>query len=76
MSRLGVFYAVQAMERVAAGTAADHAAGGPAKRAAAREGGIVSLRRRVLAAMHFGTSGARGSAAQVSRRLGGAAPAE
>jgi hypothetical protein len=71
MSRSGVFYAVKAMERVAAGTAG--ATGEAAQRAAARPGGsIVALRRRVLAAIHLGTGGARGSAGQASRGLGGA----
>jgi len=60
MSRSGVFYAVKAMERVAAGAAADDVAGGPAKRAVARPGrSTVSLRRRVLAAMRLGAGGAR-----------------
>jgi hypothetical protein len=53
MSRSGVFYAVKAMERVAAGGAADDVAGPPARRVAARsEGAIVALVRRALAAMH------------------------
>lgn len=65
MARSGVFYAVQAMERVAAGTAADGVAGGPARRAVAhRDGSIVSLRRRILAAMHLATGGARRRAGQ------------
>jgi len=77
MSRSGVFYAVKAMEWVAAGTVADGVAAGPARRAVARsEGRIVSLRRRVLAAMHLGTGGARGGARRASRRLDGAAQAE
>jgi len=77
MSRSGVFYAVKVMEWVAAGTAADGVAGGPARRAVARsEGSLVTLRRRVLAAMHLGTGGARGSARQAGRRLDGAAQAD
>ena len=77
MSRSGVFYAVKAMERVATGTVAAGVAGGPAGRAVARpEGSIVSLRRRVLAAIHLGTGGARGRARHGSRRLGGAAQAD
>lgn len=77
MSRSGVFYAVKAMERVAAGTAADSAADRPAKRSVARpEGSIVSLRRRVLAVMHRGAGGAQGGAGQAGRRLGGAAQAD
>jgi len=77
MSRSGVYYAVKAMERAAAGTAANGVAGGPARRAVARpEGSIVSLRRRVLAAIKLGTVGARGRARRGSRRLGGAAQAD
>jgi hypothetical protein len=74
MARSGVFYAVKAMQRVAAGAAADGVAGGPARGAVARrKGSIVSLRRRVLAAMHLATGGARGRARHRSRKLGGAA---
>ena len=76
MSRSGVYYAVKAMERVAAGAAADGVAGRPARRAVARPEGIVSLRRRVLAAIQRGTGGARSGARRDSRRLGGAAQAD
>jgi hypothetical protein len=77
MSRSGVYYAVKAMERAAAGAAADGVAGRPARRAVARpEGSIVSLRRRVLAAIQRGTGGARSGARRDSRRLGGAAQAD
>jgi hypothetical protein len=52
MSRSGVFYAVKAMERVAAGNAADDVPGVPARRLAARsEGSIAAFVRRALAAM-------------------------
>ncbi len=52
MSRSGVFYAVKAMERVAAGSAADDVPDVPARQLAARsEGSIVALVRRALAAM-------------------------
>jgi len=81
MSRSGFYYAVNAMERVAAGTAAD---GVPARRAVARqapasartEGSIVSLRRRVLAAVRLPVGGARDRARRGSRGLGGATGAE
>ncbi len=52
MSRSGVFYAVKAMERVAAGSAADDVPDVPARQLAARsEGSFVALVRRALAAM-------------------------
>src|SRR5215471_11652440 len=59
MSRSGFYYAVKAMERVAAGTA-DGVPDVPARRAVARPaptaarpaGRIVSWRRRLLAAVH------------------------
>jgi hypothetical protein len=81
MSRSGVFYAVKAMERVAAGSAADDM---PAGREAARRapavarsaGRIVSLVRRALAAMPLGMGGARAGAGQGNRRLDGAARAD
>lgn len=76
MSRSGVYYAVKAMERAAAGTAADGvpgARGRPARAAARPRGRIASWRRRLLAAAHLGMGGARGEAGQGSRRLGGAA---
>jgi len=77
MSRSGVYYAVKAMERTAAGAAAAGVAGRPARRAGARpEGSIVSLRRRVLAAIHLGTGGARHRARHGSRSLSGAAQAD
>lgn len=84
MARSGVFYAVKAMERVAAGTAADDVAGRPGRRAVARsprpaarrEGSIACLARRVLAAARFGMADGRGEAGQGSRRLGGAAGAD
>ena len=84
MSRSGFYYAVKAMERTAAGTAANRVPDVPARRAAARqapahartEGSIVSLRRRVLAALHLPAGGARDRAGRGSRRLGGAARAE
>ena len=81
MSRSGVFYVVRAMDRVAAGTAAEDVPGAPASRAIARqgpagvraEGSGFSLVRRVLAAVHRGRGGVAGRA---SRRLGGAARAD
>lgn len=76
MSRSGVFYAVKAMERVAAGTAAGGLADRPAKRAAGRPAGSIVSLRRLLAALHRGAGGARGNAGQGSRRLGGAAQAD
>jgi len=84
MSRSGFFYVVKAMERVAAGTAAHGVPDVPARRAVARqapssartEGSIVSLRRRVLAAVHLPVGSARERADQGSRRLGGAAQAD
>jgi hypothetical protein len=59
MARSGVFYAVKAMERTAAGTAAAGAARVPARQAGDREaaaaarphGSTASLIRRVLAAV-------------------------
>jgi len=84
MSRSGFYYAVKAMERTAAGTAANRVPAAPARRAVARqgpahartEGSIVSLRRRVLAALHLPAGSARNRARRGSRRLGGAARAE
>jgi hypothetical protein len=84
MSRSGFYYAVQAMERVAAGTAADGVPDVPARRAAARqapasahtEGSIVSLRRRVLAAVRLPVGSARHRVRRGGRRLGGTARAE
>ena len=81
MSRSGVYYAVKAMERAAANTAAD---GVPARRAAARQAPAAarsdrsnsSLMRRVLAVAHLGMGGVRGKAARDGRRLGGAARAD
>jgi hypothetical protein len=81
MSRSGVFYAVRAMEWVAAGTAADDVPGAPGGRAVARQapteprpdGSNLSPTRRVLAAVHRGMRGARGRG---GRRLGGAARAD
>jgi hypothetical protein len=84
MSRSSVFYVVKAMERVAAGTAADGVPGVPASQAVVREaptgthpdGGIPSLVRRVLAVVHLGTGGAQGRAGRDARRLGSAARAD
>jgi hypothetical protein len=84
MSRSGVYYAVKAMERAAANTAADGMPGGPARRAAARQAPAAarsdrsnsSLMRRVLAAAHLGMGGVRGKAARDGRRLAGAARAD
>ena len=81
MSRSGVFYVFRAMDRVAAGTAAEGVPGVPASRAVARqapagaraEGSGFSFVRRVLAAVHRGRDGVAGRA---SRRPGGAARAE
>jgi hypothetical protein len=80
MSRSGVYYAVKAMERAAAGTAA---ADVPARRAVAREataarpeGGISYRAWRVLAAMRHGIGGAPAKAGRGRRRLGGAARAD
>jgi hypothetical protein len=79
MSRSGVFYAVKAMERAAAGDAprvpanraADHQAA-----AAARPGeSTSSLARRVLAAVRGRTGAGPGRVGQ-DRRLGGAARAD
>jgi hypothetical protein len=82
MPRSGVFYAVKAMERTAAGTPAAGAPGSPARRAAdphtpstgRADGGISSRVRQVLTAMHH--SGAARRAARGRRRLRGAARAE
>jgi hypothetical protein len=84
MSRSGVYYAVKAMERVAAGTAADGGPDGRARRAVARPAPAaarpasrtVSWRRRLLAAVHLRMGGARGGARHGSRRLGSAARAD
>jgi hypothetical protein len=81
MSRSGFYYAVNAMERVATGTAAGRVPDVPARPAVARqaptagrpEGSIVALRRRILAAVRLGMGGARG---QGSRRLRGPARAD
>jgi len=81
MSRSGVFYVVRAMERVAAGAAADGVPDVPARGAVAREapagarpdGSIFSLVRKVLAAAHLGMGGVPGRAGRGGRRLDGAA---
>jgi len=78
MSRSGVFYAVKAMERTAAGDApgvgarraADHRAA-----AAHRDRGTWSFARRVLAAVRDRIGGAAGRVGQ-GRTLGGAARAD
>jgi len=82
MSRSGVFYAVKAMERTAAGTPLAGAPGAPARRAAdpqapttgRPDGGISSRARQVLTAMHH--RGATRTAVRGRRRLRGAARAE
>jgi hypothetical protein len=69
MARSGVFYAVKAMERTAAGTAAAGAARVPARRAGDREaaaaarprGSTASLMRRVLAAVRHSVGVAPGA---------------
>jgi hypothetical protein len=84
MSRSGVFYVVKAMERTVAGTAAAGAASGPARQAADREGaaaarrdgGAISLMRRVLAVVQRSVGVTPGVAGRGRRRLGGAARAD
>jgi hypothetical protein len=84
MSRSGVFYAVKAMERVAAGTAVDGVPGVPTSRGVVRqasagarpEGRIFFLVRWVLAGMRPGMGGVAGRAGQGGRRLGRAARAD
>jgi len=81
MSRSGVYYAVKAMERAAAGTAgadvpARRAVAGEATAVARPEGGISYRARRVLAAMRHGIGGAPAKAGRGRRRLGGAARAD
>jgi hypothetical protein len=69
MARSGVFYAVKAMERTAAGTAAAGAARVPAGQAGDREaaaaarphGSTASLIRRVLAAVRHSVGVAPGA---------------
>jgi hypothetical protein len=69
MARSGVFYAVKAMERTAAGTAAAGAARVPARQAGDREaaaaarphGSTASLIRRVLAAVRHSVGVAPGA---------------
>jgi hypothetical protein len=76
MSRSGVFYAINAMERTAAGAAAADA---PARRAVDREalttahpdGSIFSRIRHVLAIVHH--RGAASRAGRGRRNLSGAA---
>ena len=79
MSRSGVFYAVKAMERAAAGDAPRVAAKPAADHqtaAAARPGeSTSSLARRVLAAVRDRIGAAPGRAGQ-DRPLGGAAQAD
>jgi hypothetical protein len=82
MSRSGVFYAVKAMERTAAGTPAAGGPAAPARQAADSQapstgrpdGGISSRARQVLTAMH--RSDVRRTAVGGRRRLRGAARAE
>ena len=84
MSRSGVFYVVKAMERTVAGTAAAGAASGPARQAVdheaaaadRRDGGAISLLRRVLAAVQHRVGVAPGAAGRGRRRVGGAARAD
>jgi hypothetical protein len=79
MSRSGVFYAVKAMERTAAGDTP----GVPARRTAAhqaaaaehRDGSTWSFVRRVLAAVRDRIGGTAGRVGQ-GRPLGGAARAD
>jgi len=79
MSRLGVFYAVVAMDRAAAG----HASGMPARRVADHQapaatrpdGSASSLLRQVLAAVRDRIGGAARRAGQ-DGPLGGAARAD
>jgi hypothetical protein len=79
MSRSGVFYAVKAMERTAAGDAprvpAGRAADHQAAAAAHRDGSTWSFVRRVLAAARYRIGGAAGRVGQ-GRPLGGAARAD
>ena len=84
MSRSGVFYAVKAMERTAAGTAAACAAREPARQAGDREadaaarpdGSTASLIQRVLAVVQHSVGVVPGAAGRGRRRLGGAARAD
>jgi hypothetical protein len=79
MSRSGVFYAVKAMERAAAGDAPGVPAGRAADRQAAAaaqpHGSIWSFVRRVLAAVRDRVGGAAGRIGQRGP-LGGAARAD
>jgi hypothetical protein len=79
MSRSGVFYAVKAMERTAAGDAPGVPAGQAADRQAAASaqphGSTWSLVRRVLAAVHDRLGGAAGRVGR-DRPLGSAARAD
>ena len=80
MSRLGALYVITAIEEAAAGGRR----GVPAKRpanhrvlAAGRPGGrMLSRARRMLAAAHRGTGGARGGAGRGRPRLGAAGQAD
>jgi hypothetical protein len=79
MSRSGVFYAVKAMERAAAGDAprvpAKRAADHQAAAAARPDESTSSLARRILAAARDRIGGAAGRAG-LGRPLGGAARAD
>lgn len=84
MSRSGVFYAVKAMERTAAGTAAAGAGRVPARQAGDREaaaaprpdGSTAPLIRRALAAVQHSIRVALGTTGRGRRRVGGAAQAD
>lgn len=83
MSRSGVFYAVKAMERTAAGTAAARAARVPARQAidletaaARRDGRTASLIRGVLGAVQRSVGVRPAPAGRGRRRLGSAARAD
>ena len=79
MSRSGVFYAVKAMERTAAGVApgvpAGRAADHQTAAAAHPDGSTGSLVRRALAAVRSRVGGAAGRVGQ-GRPLGGAVRAD
>jgi len=84
MSRSGVFYAIKAMERVAAGTTGADAPRVAAGRAVAHDapavvrpdGGASAVVQRARAAMRYCLGGARGRAGWGLRRRGRAARAD
>jgi hypothetical protein len=80
MSRSGALYVISAIEGAAAGGGAGASARRTADHrvlAAGRPGGsMLSRARRMLAAVHRGTGGARGGAGRGRPRLGAAGQAD